>query len=105
MALKDRSERAFRALLRSMPSVIEFNGVEKPCVSNTLQVKRAQQLQGYQIDASAQVTMLATDFAAFEGLKDRESDVRVNGGDPLVVLSTDTHPNSAVVHLFLGAVQ
>lgn len=105
MALIDESEQAFRELLAEMPATIEHNGIERPGVSNTLSVKRAQQLQGYQIDASTQVTMLTTDFEALGDLRDRVSELKVNGGDPLVFLTKDTHPNSAVVHLFLGAVQ
>lgn len=105
MALVDRSERAFRALLRRMPSEIERNGITKPCVSQTYSVKRAQQVQGYQLDASTQVTMLVSDFEALGDLEDRVSELRVNGGDPLVYLTKDTHPNSAVVHLFLGPIQ
>jgi hypothetical protein len=105
MALIDRSERAFRALLRRMPAEIEHNGITKPCVSQTYSVKRAQQIQGYQLDASTQVTMLTSDFVALGTLEDRVSELSVNGGEPLVYLTIDRHPNSAVVHLFLGPVQ
>jgi hypothetical protein len=74
-------------------------------VSQTYSVKRAQQLQNYTIDASTQVTMLTSDFEALGDLKDRVSELSVNGGEALVFLTIDRHPNSAVVHLFLGAMQ
>lgn len=105
MALIDESEQAFRELLAVMPATIERNGIEKPCVSQTLSIKRAQQLQGYQLDASTQVAMLVSDFEALGELEDRVSELSVNGSAPLVYLTKDTHPNSAVVHLFLGPVQ
>jgi hypothetical protein len=103
--LIEESEEAFRELLEVMPAEIEFNGIAKPCVSHSLNIKRAQQLQHYQLDASQEVEMFVSDFEAFEGIRDRQSEVRVNGGEPLVYLIKDTHPNSATVHLFLGAVQ
>lgn len=103
--LIDESEQAFRELLAVMPATIEHNGITKPCVSQTLSVKRAQELQNYTIDSSTQVTMLASDFDALGTLEDRVSELSVNDGDPLVYLTKDTHPNSAVVHLFLGPVQ
>lgn len=105
MALIDESEQAFRELLAVMPSEIEHNGIKKPGVSNTLSVKRAQQTQGYQIDSSQIFDMLVSDFNALGDLEDRVSEVRINGGEPMVYLTKDTHPNSAVVHLFLGPVQ
>lgn len=107
MALIDESRAAFLELREAMPSTIEFNGITKTGVSQTLTIKRAQQLQGYQIDASTAFDLEDVDFAAFEeaGLQDRIGEMRVNGGEPLVFLTKDTHPNSAVVHLFLGAVQ
>ncbi|HEX6175888.1 MAG TPA: hypothetical protein VF089_17900 [Candidatus Binatia bacterium] len=103
MALIDESRAAFRELREVMPSTIEFNGITKTGVSQTLTIKRAQELQNYQIDGSTQFTLEDTDFAALEaeGLKDRVGEVRINGSDPLVITSIDRHPNSAVVHLFL----
>lgn len=88
-----------------MPAEIEHNGITKLGVSHSLSIKRTQQLQGYQIDASQMFDILVSDFAALGDLEDRVSEVRINGGDPLVYLTKDTHPQSAVVHLFLGPVQ
>lgn len=103
MSLLDRSERAFRAMLRVMPSTVVFNGTEKPCVSQTLSIKKAQQLANYQVDASAQISMLKTDFKAFENIVERQSALKVNDGEELVFVQKDEHPQSAVVHLFLQA--
>lgn len=117
MALIDESRAAFRELREVMPSTIEFNGITKTGVSQTLTIKRAQEVQGYQVDASTQFTIEDVDFAEFEanGLKDRVGEMRVSEeivdgvvtkwGGWLVYLTKDTHPNSAVVHLFLGPVQ
>lgn len=107
MALIDESRAAFRELRDAMPSTIEFNGKTKTGVAQTLTIKRAQDLQHYQIDGSTAFDMEDTDFAEFEadGLKDRVGELRINGGEPLVISNKDTHPNSAVVHLFLIPVQ
>lgn len=105
--LIDESREAFRELRDVMPATIEFNGIRRPCVSHSINFKRAQHVQNYQIDATSEVELEDEHYAEFVemGFKDRVSEVSVNGGRPLVVLATDTHPNSAVVHLFLGASQ
>lgn len=103
MALIDESEEAFRELFALMPSTVVFNGISKPCVSQTLSIKKAQQLASYQVDASAQITMLNADFEAFEGIVERQSTLNVNDGEDLVFIQKDEHPQSAVVHLFLQA--
>lgn len=101
MALIDESAAAFAELLAVMPSTITFNGITKDCISSSLNLKRAQQIQGYQIENAQEVVMLASDFALFEGIKDRQSKVSVSGGEELIYMASDTHPNSATVHLFL----
>lgn len=101
MALIEESEEAFNELLEVMPSAITFNGLTRPCVSQSLNMKRAQQLAGYQVENAQEVTMLASDFADFDGIKDRVSKMSVNGAEELVFMHSDTHPNSATIHLFL----
>lgn len=101
MALIDESAEVFAELLSVMPSMISFNGQSFPCVSQSLNLKRTQQLQGYQLENAQEVTMLASDFALFEGIQDRVSKLSVNGADELLYVMSDTHPNSATVHLFL----
>lgn len=104
MALIDESEEAFRELLDVMPAEITFNGISKPCVSQTITLVRKQTLHGYVYDVAAQVSMLNSDFAAFVAmeLKDRSSIMQVNGGEELVFMQKEIHPNSAVTHLFLA---
>ncbi len=108
MALIDESLIAFNALAGVIePSTVVFNNVSKPCISQTLSVKRQQELQGYLIDASQQITMTTSNFAVFEtmGIREKISVLTVNGDteNPLVFVTKDSHPNSAVVHLFLQA--
>jgi hypothetical protein len=107
MSLIDESRQAFRELRDAMPATIEYNGIVRPCVSHSINFKRAQHLQSYQVDATTEVELEDEHFAEFVemGLKDRVSEVSVNGSRAMVVMSTDTHPNSATVHLFLGATQ
>lgn len=101
MSLVDESAEAFAELLAVMPSTITFNGVTRPCVSQSLNLKRAQALQGYEPGKTQEVTMLVSDFEDFEGIQDRVSKVSVAGDDELIYLASDTHPNSATIHLFL----
>lgn len=101
MALIDESAEAFVELLEVMPSTITFNGLTRPCVSQSLNLKRIQQLQGYQVENAQEVTMLASDFADFEGITDRVSKVSVNDGEELIYAMSDSHPNSATIHVFL----
>lgn len=86
-----------------MPSTITFNGITKPCIAQSLSAQRAEELQGYIVHTAQQVTMLVTDFAAFQGILDRVSSVSVNGSPDLVYIVSETHPDSAVVHLILAA--
>lgn len=97
----DESAEAFVELLEALPSTITFNGLTKDCVSQSLNLKRAQQLQGYELENAQEVTMLASDFADFEGITDRVSKVSVNDEEELIFLMSDRHVNSATVHLFL----
>lgn len=101
MALINESAEAFTELLEEMPATITFNGITKDCISQSLNLKRSQQLQGYQLENAQEVTMRASDFADFDGIKDRVSKMSVNGGDELLYIMSDTHPNSATIHLFL----
>jgi hypothetical protein len=104
VALIDESREAFRELRDVMPATIVFNGIEKTGVSHSINFKRAQHLQNYQVDATSEFEMEDTDYAEFVemGLKDRVSEVSVNGGRAMVVMATDTHVNSATVHVFLS---
>lgn len=105
MALIDESRAAFRELRETMPATIEFNGIEKTGISHSITVKRLQQLQGMDVEASSEFELEDTDFAEFveKGLKDRVSTLTVNETDELIYMQKDSHPNSAVVHLFLGS--
>lgn len=101
MSLIEESAEAFAELLDVIPSTITFNGVTRPCVSQSLNLKRANMLQGYELGNAQEVTMLASDFADFEGITDRVSKLSVNGGEELILAMSDVHPNSATRHLFL----
>jgi hypothetical protein len=103
VVLVDESRLAYRELLAVMPATITFNGITKPCVSQSLSTQRAEDLQGYIVNSAQQVTMDVNDFAAFVGILDRVSSVSVNGGDELVFIVKETHPDSAVVHLILAS--
>lgn len=103
-ALQDESAEAFAELSEVIPgSTITFNGISRPCVSQSLDMKRANVLHGYEGGNAQQVTMLATDYADFDGITDRVSKMSVNGGAELILLQSDVHPNSATIHLFLGS--
>ncbi len=88
-----------------MPSTISFNGLEKSGISHSINVKRMQQLQGDRIEATSEFELEDTDFDALEaaGLRDNVSKVQIDGGQDLLYVNLDKHPNSATVHLFLRA--